>query len=81
MRTGASAWMGRQVQSRRMARRTAIWLIALATIAPYAVLYVWIVASSPGYWWLALLLFILSWPVIARPIIVLIHEATELKPE
>ena len=64
-----------------MTRRTAIWLIAMLTIAAYAVLSLWIVARSPGFWWLGLILFMVSWPVIAVPMIVLIHQRTSRKLE
>jgi hypothetical protein len=79
-RTRASSWMVRKVESGSMARRTAIWLVAMLTIGPYVLLYLWILASDPGYWWLALILFCVSWPLIALPMIVVIHQTTESKP-
>jgi hypothetical protein len=80
-RTRASSWVVQKVESGSMSRRTAIWLVAILTIGPYVLLYLWILARDPGYWWLALILFILSWPLIAIPMIVVIHQTTESRPK
>lgn len=58
-----------------MTKRSAIWLISMFSLVPYLLLFGWAILSDPAMWWLPVLLFIASWPVIVLPMVAVIHAA------
>jgi ABC-type dipeptide/oligopeptide/nickel transport system permease subunit len=73
-RVGGRQWVIHRYRAGKMTGRRAKWLISIATILPYVMLLLIMLLSDPGSWWVALLLFIASWPVIALPMIAVIHS-------
>jgi ABC-type dipeptide/oligopeptide/nickel transport system permease subunit len=72
-RVGGLRWVIQRYQAGKMTARRAKWLISIGTIVPYVLLLLIMLVSDPGFWWLALLVFIASWPVIALPLIAVIY--------
>lgn len=78
-RIGGRYWIIHRYQAGKMTTRRAGWLIFVLTVVPYILLFLFVLVADPSFWWVVLLLFVASWPVIALPWIMVIHATTRSK--
>jgi hypothetical protein len=63
----------RYLDGRATPRTTAVWLITISVI-PYLALLGLILVTSPGIWWVVVLIFIASWPLIVLPAVLVYQQ-------
>lgn len=66
-------WIIRRYQAGEATPRTAIRWITILTVVPYILLFLFMLLTDPSLWWVTVLLFIASWPVIALPLVAVIY--------
>jgi hypothetical protein len=78
-RLATQFWIIRRYRAGRIAPRNARWLILAISAAPYLVLFALMLIIEPGLWWVVLLLFIASWPLIVLPAILAVDGTSKPK--
>lgn len=66
-RVGVRYWVIRRYRTGRITARKAGALVFVLTVVPYIFIFTYVLVRDPGAWWVVLLLFVASWPVIALP--------------
>jgi ABC-type dipeptide/oligopeptide/nickel transport system permease subunit len=78
-RLASQIWVVRSYQAGRISSRNARWLIVAISAAPFLILLALMLVIEPGLWWVALLLFIATWPMIVFRSIVAIDGTSKPK--
>jgi hypothetical protein len=76
----ARHWIIGQYQAGTMSGRRAGWLMFMLTVAPYILLFTFMIVAAPEQWWIAVLLFVASWPFLIIPWVVVLYGNRSRKP-
>lgn len=74
-RTVARYWLVRRYQDGKITGRTMLLLIVSITVVPYLALIGYMIVAAPEDWWIAVLLFVASWPVVILPAVAHYYQA------
>ena len=78
-RLATQVWVIRSYQAGLISSRNARWLIIAISAAPFLIVLALMLVIEPGLWWVALLLFIATWPLIVFRSIVAIDGTSKPK--
>ena len=52
-------------------------LLGVITVVPYLVIAAWGILVDPSSWWLFVIIFIATWPVVVLPMAALYYQAKQ----